>query len=106
MEDVIEPILEKLLSNPMNIVIAAGIGLFFFLFLLKKLFKIAMFFVFLFVVYGGYLYVTGVDASTALEKGKAVIEDIDEATQEARDDAIDKIIDEMEEQLKETSKKK
>ena len=55
MENVIEVILGTLKSNPLYLVGAGGIGLFFFLFLIKKLFKMAMYFVVLAVLYGGYL---------------------------------------------------
>lgn len=105
-----QEIFDTMMSNPMYIAIAGGLGLFTLLFLLKKLFKLAMIVILIIAVYAGYLYMTEPDPAKAfqekLEEGKSTLNDLDDASQDMRKEAVDKIIDEMENKLKDAAKKK
>jgi len=100
MEDTIKTIIENLSGNPLYLVVAGGLVLFFILVMLKKLFKLAMIIVLVALVYLGYLFMTEENAieqiKDKLDKGKSAIETIDKATEDIREEAVDKIINEME----------
>ncbi|MCF6238175.1 MAG: hypothetical protein L3J79_05065 [Candidatus Marinimicrobia bacterium] len=102
--------LNLLTSNPLYMVVA-GIVLFgIFIFLLKKVFKLAMILIIATLAYGGYLYMTEDDPMKViqqkLDKGKSAVGGIDEATKGMRRDAIDKMIDDVDKKLKEAAKKR
>ncbi|MCF7824157.1 MAG: hypothetical protein K9N35_08310 [Candidatus Marinimicrobia bacterium] len=107
MEEIFKSILDTLNVEPLYLILGAVIVVFIVFMMLKKLFKIAMMLVIVALLYFGYLFLTDAGGlSGAKQKGKAVIEKIDEATEDARGEAVDKIIDELEQKRKEVSKKK
>lgn len=104
-----ESIIESLTSNPMYMVGAAVLGLVILVFLLKKVFKIAIIVIVLGLGYVGYVYFTDGNPKRTLEKqfksGKEKFEDVDKATKDMRKD-LDKVLDDVDKQLKEKNKKR
>lgn len=98
------------MSNPMIIVGAIFLVILIIVFVLKKVFKIAMIAAALLVAYAAYLFFTQDDPVATmkeqLETGKAAMEKVDKATEDIREGAVDKIVDEVEEKLKEAAKDK
>ncbi len=103
-------ILDLLMSNPLYMVIGGIVSLGILIFLLKKVFKLAMILIIAVLAYGGYLYMTEDDPmkiiQQKLEKGKSAYQDIDDATKDIRREAIDKVIDDVDKKLKEAAKKR
>ena len=102
--------LDLILSNKVYMLAAGGLVLFLIIFLLKKLFKLAMFIIILALAYGGYVYMTEDDPKKAIQdklnQGKSAVRDIDGATSDLRKESIDKVIDEVDKQIKEAAKKR
>ncbi len=105
-----EDALDLLMSNPLYMVAAGVLGLVLLIFLLKKVFKLAMIIIIGALAYGGYVYMTEDDPmkiiQQKLDKGKSTIGDINDATRDIRRDAIDKVIDDVDKKLKEAAKKR
>ncbi|MCF7808384.1 MAG: hypothetical protein K9N38_07665 [Candidatus Marinimicrobia bacterium] len=98
------------LANPMIILGAVFLVILIIVFIIKKVFKIAMFAVGLLIAYAAYLFFTQDDPMATMKKqvetGKAAMEKVDKATENVRDGAVEKIVDEVEEKLKEAAKDK
>ncbi|MEA3286198.1 MAG: hypothetical protein U9Q77_02315 [Candidatus Marinimicrobia bacterium] len=98
------------MSNPLYLVIAGVIGIGILIFLLKKVFKLAMILIVAALAYGGYLYMTEDNPmkiiQQKLDQGKSAVEGLDDATKDIRREAIDKVIDDVDKKLKEASKKR
>ena len=104
-----ESILDTLTSNPLYMVGAAVLGIVILVFLLKKVFKLAIILLILGIGYVGYLYFTDSNPQKTIEKqlkaGKKKIEEVDKATQDVRKD-LDKVLEDVDKQLKEKGKKR
>ena len=102
--------LDLLMSNPLYMAVAGILVLGILIFLLKKVFKIAMMIIVVLLAYGGYLYMTEDDPMKVIKqkfnKGKTAVKDMDEATNSMRRGAIDKVIGDVDKKLKEAAKKK
>lgn len=105
-----QDILDLLMSNKVYMLAAGAVALFLVVFLLKKLFKMAMFMVLIALAYGAFLYMTEDDPKkviqSKLDSGKSTMKELDDATRELRDESIDKVINEVDKKLKEAAKKK
>ncbi len=105
-----QDIIELIMSNQIYMIAAAVVALFLIIFLIKKVFKMAMIGIAMILVYVGYLYMTEDDPlksiQAKLDKGKSAVSDIDDATRDMRREGIDQVIDEVDKKLKEASKKK
>jgi hypothetical protein len=103
-------IMELIFENPMYVLGGVFLIILLVFFVLKKVFKIAMFIFMILITYAVYLFMTQDDPveqiKAKLETGKAAVDKVDKATQDMREEAIDKIVDEVEEQLKEAAKQK
>lgn len=104
-----ESIIDTLTSNPLYMVGAAVLGIVLLIFLLKKVFKLAMILLVVGIGYIGYVYFTGGDTKTIekqLKAGKAKFEEVDKATKDVRKDLdLDKMLDDVDKQLKQKKKK-
>ena len=102
--------LDLLMSNPLYMVIGGIVLLGIFIFLMKKVFKLAMLLLIGVLAYGGYLYMTEDNPlkiiQQKLDKGKSAYQGIDDATKDIRREAIDKVIDDVDKKLKEAAKKR
>ena len=80
-----QDILALVMSNPLYIAAAGVVGLVIFIFLMKKVFKLAMLLLLGVLVYGGYIYMTEDNPMKViqqkLEVGKSAFKDIDGATE-------------------------
>ena len=105
-----EGILQLIYDNPLYALGAVVLVILLVFFILKKVFKLAMFIIGIIVVYAIFVFATQDDPveqlKDKLETGKAAVEKVDAATKDIREDAVDKIVDEVEEQLKEAAKEK
>jgi rubrerythrin len=103
-------IIDLILSNTLYMIIAGVLVLGLIIFLMKKVFKLAMIIVFALLAYGGYLYMTEDDPmkiiQQKLDKGKATVKELDDATKEMREETLDKVMEDVEKQLKEKAKKR
>jgi len=105
-----QDILALVMSNPLYMAAAGILGLIIFIFLMKKVFKLAMLLLLGVLAYGGYIYMTEDNPMKVIQQkmevGKSAFKDIDGATEGIRREAIDKVIDDVDKRLKEAAKKK
>jgi len=105
-----QDLLGKIMSDPLYMAVAGFLALILVIFLLKKVFKLAMLGLLALLAYGGYIYMTEDDPMKViqqkLDSGKSTIQDLDEATKDMRKDALDKVIDDVDKRLREAAKKK
>jgi len=106
----VENILQLVYNNPLYVLGAVVLVILLVFFILKKVFKLAMFILGILVVYAIFVFATQDDPveqlKDKLETGKVAVEKVDEATKDIREEAVDKIVDEVEEKLKEATKEK
>ncbi len=105
-----QDVLDLITSNPLYMVGVGVLGFIILIFLLKKVFKLAMIIIVVALAYGGYLYMTEDNPmkiiQQKLDKGKSTFKDLDEATESIRGEVLDKVIDDVDKQLKEAAQKR
>ncbi len=105
-----QDILAQVMDNPLYMAAAGFLGLVVFIFLIKKVFKLAMLALLSLLAYGGYIYMTEDNPMKVIQQklnmGKSAVEELDDATKGLRREAIDKVIDDVDKRLKEAARKK
>jgi DNA integrity scanning protein DisA with diadenylate cyclase activity len=103
-------IIDLILSNTLYMAVAGILVLVLIIFLMKKVFKMAMIVLVIILAYAGYLYMTEDDPmktiQSKLDKGKATVKELDDATKEMREETLDKVMEDVEKTLKEKAKKR
>ena len=98
LQDTINNIITALYSDPIYLVIAVILSALILYSLIKKLVKLVLYLIAIFVIYLGYLYFTGQDLPTdvndILDKGRETIENVGEKLDEVIQENIDKGIGE------------
>lgn len=96
--------LDLIMSNRLYMAIAAILLIGFMIFLLKKVMKLILILIALFLAYGVFLFATEDDPMQALKDkftpGKSMMKKLDEASGDLKQEALDKVMDEVDKKLK------